>query len=134
MKHSLACFIQRVIEYIDEYCLLKKKDKYGNIIEPKCITPSEMYEAINPFGLSTINEVTWDHVTKCIELLKIKNLNEDDLFNEFCEVQVIFKSIQEKNISIHDQIQSYIKKTSNSSISTTITAATKLINEEFEEE
>ena len=134
LKHSFARFIQRVIEYIDEYYLLKKKDKYGNIIEPKCITPSEIYEAISPFSLSTINEVTWDHVTKCIELFKIKNLNEDDLFNEFCEIQVIFKSIQEKNISIHDQIQSYIKKTSNSSISTTTTAAIKLINEEFEEE
>ncbi|CAF1359389.1 unnamed protein product [Rotaria magnacalcarata] len=133
LNHSFARFIQRVIEYIDEYYLLKKKDKYGNIIEPKCITPSEIYEAISPFGLSTINEVTWDHVTKCTELFKIKNLNEDDLFNEFCEIQIVFKSIQDKNISIYDQIQSYIKTTSNSNKSTT-TATTKLLNKEFEEE
>jgi len=133
LKRSFARFIERVIGYIDEYYLLKKKDKNGKIIEPKCITPSEMYEAISPFGLSTINDVTWDHVTKCIELFKIKDLNEDDLFNEFCEIQMIFKSIQDKNISIYDQIQSYIGKTSNSNISTT-TATSTLSNKEFEEE
>ncbi|CAF1463507.1 unnamed protein product [Rotaria sp. Silwood1] len=133
LKLSFARFTERVIEYIDEYYLLKKKDKNGKIIEPKYTTPSEIYEAISPFGLSTINDITWNHVTKCIELFQIKNLDEDDLFNEFCEVQMIFKSIQDKNISIYDQIQSYIGKKSNSNISTT-TPTTISSNKEFDEE
>ncbi|CAF4408838.1 unnamed protein product [Rotaria sp. Silwood2] len=95
LKFLFARFIERVIEYIDEYYLLKK------------------YEAISPFGLSTINEITWNNVTKCIELFQIKNLNEDNLFNEFTEIQCVFISMQNKNISLYEQVQSYVEKKSN---------------------
>ncbi|CAF4215166.1 unnamed protein product [Rotaria magnacalcarata] len=116
LKFSFARFIERVIEYIDEYYLLKKKDKNGKLIEPKCIAPSLLCEVISPFGLPTINEITWDNVTKCIELFQIKNLNEDDLFNEFTEIQSLFISIQNKNILLYEQVQSYIANKSNPNI------------------
>ena len=80
LKASFIRFIERVIEYIDEYYLLKKKDKKGNIIISDRIPPSILYEAISSFGLSTINCIKWEHFTKCIELFQINNLNEDDLF------------------------------------------------------
>ncbi|UJR18258.1 hypothetical protein I4U23_005161 [Adineta vaga] len=130
LTNSFVRFIERIIEYIDEYYLSKKKDNNGEIIEPKCITPSEMYETMSPFGLSTINDITWDQVTKCIELLQIKNINENDLFNEFCEIQMIFKSILNNNIPLYDQIQCYMDKKSNLKVPTTTTE----LNEEFEEE
>jgi hypothetical protein len=130
---SFTRFIERVIEYIDEYYLLKKRDKNGNIIEPKRVPPSLLYEAISPFGLSTINGITWNHITKCIELFQLKNLNENDLFNEFSGIQMIFKYIQDKNISLFDQVQLYINKKSNPNIS--IAASTKISsNNEVEEE
>jgi hypothetical protein len=108
LKTSFIRFIERVVEYIDEYYLLKKKDKKGNLIKIERIPPSILYESISPFGLSTINDIKWDQITKCIELFQIKNLNEDDLFNEFTDVQMIFKSIQEKNIPLHEQVRTYI--------------------------
>jgi hypothetical protein len=40
LKVSFIRFIERVIEYIDEYYLLKKKDKNGNIIKSERISPS----------------------------------------------------------------------------------------------
>jgi len=89
---------------------LKKKDKNGKIIEPKRVLPSLLYKAISPFGLSTIDDITWDHITKCIELFQLENVNEDDVFNEFSEIQMIFKYIQDKNISLFDQVQLYINK------------------------
>ena len=81
---------------------------------------------MSPFGLSTINEITWDNFTKCIELFQIKNLNEDDLFNEFTEIQSVFKFIQNKNISLYDQVQSYIGKISNSNIYATTSTTISL--------
>jgi hypothetical protein len=58
LKISFTRFIERVIEYFDEYYSLKKKNKNEKIIEPKRVLPSLFYEAISPFGLSTINGIT----------------------------------------------------------------------------
>ncbi len=94
-----------------------KKDKNGKIIDPKRVPSSLLYEAISSFGLSIINDITWDHITKCIELFELKNLNEDNLFNEFSEIQMTFKYIQDKNISLFDQVQLYTNKKFNPHIS-----------------
>ncbi|CAF3372842.1 unnamed protein product [Rotaria sp. Silwood2] len=133
LKASFIRFIERVIEYIDEFYLLKKKDKNGNIIKSERIPPSILYEAISPFGSSTINDIQWDHITKCIELFQIENLNEDDLFNEFTDIQVIFKSIQEKNIPLYKQIQTYIDHKNNRSAAA-ITKTSSIIQIEEEQE
>ncbi len=133
LKSSFSRFIERVIEYIDEYYLLKKKDKNGNIIAPKGTAPSLLYEAMSPFGLPTINNITWDNITECIELFQIKNLNEDELFNEFSEIQMIFNSMEDKNISLFDQIQSFINKKSNSNKFIATSTKTSL-DKEVEEE
>ncbi|CAF1516743.1 unnamed protein product [Rotaria sordida] len=133
LKISFARFIERVIEYIDEYYLLKKKDKHGKVIEPKYLPPAFMYEAIRPFGLSTVNDITWDQITKCIELFHMENINENDLFHEFSEIQIIFKAIQDKNISLYDQVQLYISNKTNANI-TTASSRKFFSDKEVEEE
>ncbi len=124
LKNSFARFIEKVIEYIDEYYLLKKKDKKGNIIEPKDVVPALLCEAISPFGLANINDIKWNQITKCIDLFQIENINENDLFNEFTEIQMTFKYIQDKNIPLYDQVQSYINKKINLNISAATAAKT----------
>ncbi|CAF2955561.1 unnamed protein product [Rotaria sp. Silwood2] len=70
------------------------------------------------FCLLTVNDIIWDQITKCIELFQIENRNENDLFHEFIEIQIVFKAIQDKNIPLYDHVQSYINNKINSSIST----------------
>jgi hypothetical protein len=130
LKASFIRFIERVIEYIDEYYLLKKKDKNGNIIKSGRIPPSILYDAISSFGLSTINNIKWDLITKC--MFQIKNLNEDDLFNDFTDIQMTFKSIQEKNIPLHEQVRTYIynKNTRSAAAITKISSNTQIEEEQ----
>ncbi|CAF1484951.1 unnamed protein product [Rotaria sordida] len=92
-----------------------------------------MYEAIRPFGLSTVNDITWDQITKCIELFHMENINENDLFHEFSEIQIIFKAIQDKNISLYDQVQLYISNKTNANI-TTASSRKFFSDKEVEEE
>ena len=98
LKASFIQFIERTIEYIDEYYLLKKKNKNGSIIKPERISPSAIYIAINSCSLPSVHNTKWDDITKYIDLFQIKDLIKDELFNEFVDIQVMFKSIQEKNI------------------------------------
>lgn len=117
LNNSFVHFIERVIEYIDEYYLLKKKAKNGKVIEPKDVIPAVLYEAMSPFG-STNLDIQWNQITRCIELFRMENLNENDLFNEFTEIQSVFQSIQNRNIPLYDQVQSYVDKKINPNLST----------------
>ncbi|CAF4653234.1 unnamed protein product [Rotaria socialis] len=64
-------------------------------------------EAIGHFGYG-IENLTWNQVQKCIEITKIKGLNEDDLFNEFTELKLAFEMIQKKEVPLLDQIQIFL--------------------------
>jgi hypothetical protein len=92
-------------------------------------------EAISFFGYG-IENLTWNHIQKCVEVTKIKGLNEDNLFNEFTELKLTFESIKKKEVPLSDQIHFFLsneaeKEINHSSITTTQQTET---NEEDEEE
>ena len=83
---------------------MKKKNKNGRIVGPQGIVPGLLQEAMSPFGLPNINGINWERVTQCIELLQIGNINETDLLNRFTEIQMLFKSVQDEEIPLYDQV------------------------------
>ncbi|CAF4572611.1 unnamed protein product, partial [Rotaria magnacalcarata] len=80
-------------------------------------------EAIGHFG-NGIENLTWNHIQKCIELTKIEDLNEDNLFNEFTELKLTFEIIKKKQVPLFDQIQFFLsneqQKDTNTSLPMTI--------------
>ncbi|CAF1073053.1 unnamed protein product [Didymodactylos carnosus] len=111
LKNSFVKFIQRTIEYIDEYYSQKKRNRQGEFIIVKGSVPSHLFEAISPFGSPEIDRLTWQQVIECTERLKLKTLNEDQLFDEFNGIQLTFKAIKDKKIPLYDQIKlSSVKK------------------------
>ncbi|CAF3733367.1 unnamed protein product [Rotaria socialis] len=92
-------------------------------------------EAIGHFGYG-IENLTWNQVKKCIEITKIKGLNEDDLFNEFTELRLTFEMIQKKEVPLLDQIQFFLSNEGQEEIhnSSTTSIHQSEANEEDEEE
>ncbi|CAF2878314.1 unnamed protein product [Rotaria sp. Silwood2] len=93
-------------------------------------------EAIGHFGYG-IENLTWNQIQQCIEITKIKGLNEDDLFNEFTELKLTFEIIKKKEIPIFDQIQFFLSnegEKNNHKSSTTTTSIHQSEDEEDEEE
>ncbi|CAF3949635.1 unnamed protein product [Rotaria magnacalcarata] len=80
-------------------------------------------EAIGHF-CNGIENLTWNHIQKCIELTKIEDLNEDNLFNEFTELKLTFEIIKKKQVPLFDQIQFFLsneqQKDTNTSLPMTI--------------
>ena len=66
-----------------------------------------LLEIIGQFAFG-IENLSWDHVQRCIALVKIDGLNEDDLFNEFTELKLTFELIKKKNIPLADQIDHFL--------------------------
>ena len=88
------------------------------------ISPSVAFlEAIGHFG-NGIESLTWNHIQKCIEVTKIEDLNEDNLFNEFTELKLTFEIIKKKQVPLSEQIQFFLsneqEKEVNSSLSMVI--------------
>ncbi|CAF4868999.1 unnamed protein product [Rotaria sp. Silwood1] len=57
-----------------------------------------------------IEALTWNQVIQCIDMLKIKGLNEDCLFDEYTNIKSMFKTISDQSIPISDQVQAFVKK------------------------
>ncbi len=119
LQSSFIQFISKFIQYVDKYF-----SKNAGLLE-----------AISFFGYG-IENLTWNHIQKCVEVTKIEGLNEDNLFNEFTELKLTFESIKKKEVPLSDQIQFFLsneaeKEINHSSITTTQQTET---NEEDEEE
>ncbi len=94
LKTSFIKFLRAIICYIDSYF-------NQNII---------LYQTISYFSFQNIESLTWNQVTQCVDLLKIKGLNEDCLFDEFTNIKSTLKIMLEQNISVFDQVQAFINK------------------------
>jgi hypothetical protein len=119
LQSSFIQFISKFIQYVDKYF-----SKNAGLLE-----------AISFLGYG-IENLTWNHIQKCVEVTKIEGLNEDNLFNEFTELKLTFEPIKKKEVPLSDQIQFFLsneaeKEINNSSITTTQQTET---NEEDEEE
>ncbi|CAM4751259.1 unnamed protein product [Rotaria magnacalcarata] len=107
LQASFERFISTFLEYVDKY--------FSQNVA--------ILEAIGHFG-NEIENLTWNHIQKCIELTKIKGFNEDNLFNEFTELKLTFEIIKKKQVPLFDQIQFFLsneqEKDTNTSLPMTI--------------
>ncbi|CAF4439097.1 unnamed protein product, partial [Rotaria sp. Silwood2] len=94
LKSSFIEFLSKIISYIDSYF-----DQ--NVV---------FYRTINYFSYENIEALTWNQVIQCVDMLKIKDLNEDCLFGEFTNIKSIFKTISDQSIPIFDQVQAFVRK------------------------
>ncbi|CAF4047485.1 unnamed protein product [Rotaria sordida] len=94
LKTSFIEFLSKIISYIDSYF-----DQ--NVV---------FYRTINYFSYENIEALIWNQVIQCVDMLKIKGLNEDCLFDEFTNIKSMFKTISDQNIPIFDQAQAFVKK------------------------
>lgn len=119
LQASFVRFISTFLEYVDKY--------FSQNVA--------FLEAIGHFG-NGIENLTWNHIQKCIELTKIEGLNEDNLFDEFTELKLTFEIIKKKQVPLFDQIQFFLsneqEKDTNPSLPTTIRQ--NEMDEEDEEE
>ncbi|CAF1562881.1 unnamed protein product [Rotaria sp. Silwood1] len=119
LQASFIQFIMKFLEYVDKYFSQN----------------AVFLETIGHFG-NGIEELTWNQIQKCIEVIKIQGLNEDNLFNEFTELKLTFEAIKKKEVPLFDQIQFFLsnaaeKETHNSS---TTSMQQSEVDEEVEEE
>ena len=91
LKSSFVRFIAKFLEYVDRYFSHN----------------AALFEKIGRFG-NGIENLTWNDIQECIEVTKIKGLDENNLFNEFTEVKLTFEIIKRKDISIADQIRCFL--------------------------
>ncbi|CAF3211845.1 unnamed protein product [Rotaria socialis] len=82
-----------------------------------------LYRTISYFGCENIDALTWIQVMQCVDILKIKGLNEDCLFDEFTKIKSTFKTLLSQRKSIFDQVQAFINNQND------ITAANKCSDE-----
>ncbi|CAF4999545.1 unnamed protein product, partial [Rotaria sp. Silwood1] len=54
-----------------------------------------------------IEALTWNQVIQFVDMLKIKDLNEDCLFDEFTNIKLIFKTISDQSVPIFNQVQAF---------------------------
>jgi len=94
LKESFIKFLRSIICYIDSY------------FDPNVV----LYETISYFDFRNIESLTWSQVVQCVDLLKIKGLNEDCLFDEFTNIKSTLKIILQQHILVFDQVQTFINK------------------------
>ncbi|CAF3066045.1 unnamed protein product [Rotaria sp. Silwood2] len=94
LKISFIEFLRAIICYIDSYF-------------DQNVT---LYQTISYFDFQNIESLTWNQVIQCVDLLKIKGLNDDCLFDEFTNIKSTLKIILQQRISVFDQVQTFINK------------------------
>ncbi|CAF3544752.1 unnamed protein product, partial [Rotaria sp. Silwood2] len=88
LKTSFIEFLRAIICYIDSYF-------------DQNVT---LYQTISYFDFQNIESLTWNQVIQCVDLLKIKGLNDDCLFDEFTNIKSTLKIILQQRISVFDQV------------------------------
>ena len=97
LKSSFMKIFTEIIAYIDSYF-------------NKNIT---FYQTISCFGQTNIDSLTWHQVTQCVELIKLNDVDEDRLFDEFTNLKFTFNTLTSYSISLFDQVQVFISKQNN---------------------
>ncbi|CAF2869534.1 unnamed protein product [Rotaria sp. Silwood2] len=94
LKTSFIEFLRAIICYIDSYF-------------DQNVT---LYQTISYFDFQNIESLTWNQVIQCVDLLKIKGLNDDCLFDEFTNIKSTLKIILQQRISVFNLVQTFINK------------------------
>ncbi len=85
-------FLNTVIEYIKSYF----------------DDDSEFYEKLSFFSAQSIDFLTWKNVIDVADAVHIHDLDEDQLYSEFCDIKCLYDNLKKKNIKLSDQVKSYI--------------------------
>ncbi|CAF1253342.1 unnamed protein product [Rotaria sp. Silwood1] len=92
LQESFELFIKTVVEYINSYFNPEK----------------EFYEILSVLDSQSIHFLEWDYFMNLVNLIKIDGINIDELYNEYCEIKFIYDNMKNKNVTINEQIKSYI--------------------------
>jgi hypothetical protein len=95
---SFESFIETVIYYIKGY--------YDD--------DSAFFEMASHFNIRSNEFLSWESVTMVVDVLRIENLNVDQLYSEYCELKVTFQQSQKKAMTLHDQVTKYISNSNSS--------------------
>jgi hypothetical protein len=94
LKSSFMNFLIKIINYIDGY--------FNENIT--------LFRSISYFGQGNIQDLTWNQVEQCVQMINIKDLNEDRLFDEFTNIKSTLKTLLDQPVSLYDQIKAFINK------------------------
>ena len=56
--------------------------------------------------------MSWDQVIQCVEKIKIKDLDEDRLFDEFIALKSTLKIVLDQPVPLYDQVKTFADKKS----------------------
>ena len=96
LKSSFMKFLIKIIDYIDGYF----NDN----------TP--LFRSISYFGQENLQDLTWNQVEECVQMINIKHLDEDRLFEEFTNIKSTLKRLLDQPASLYDQVKAFINKQS----------------------
>ncbi|CAF1060537.1 unnamed protein product [Rotaria sordida] len=93
LKQSFESFIKTVIEYIKSY--------YDD-------DTRQFYEKLSFFSYQSLEFLAWERLMDVADLIKVNDLNKDELYSEYCEIRVLYDNLIKTDIKLSDQIKSYI--------------------------
>ena len=91
---SYKLFIKSVIDYIESYYA---KDK-------------TYYKTLSCFYLQSNGFLTWKDLLDVVDLISIPDLNIDNLYNEYCDLEVFYKHIMQTDNKLKEQVNTFIEK------------------------
>ncbi|CAM4985301.1 unnamed protein product, partial [Rotaria socialis] len=92
-KESFELFIKTVIEYIKSY--------YDD-------STRQFYEKLSFFSYQSLEFLAWERLIDVVNLIKVNDLNKDELYSEYCELRVLYDNLIKKDVKLSDQIKLYI--------------------------
>ncbi|CAF4125937.1 unnamed protein product [Rotaria sordida] len=119
LQQSFKSFIKVTIEYINSYF-----DENRNF-----------YEKLSVFDCHSPRFLKWEYIMDVLDLIKIDDLDKDELYNEYCEIKFMYNNLKNKNVKLNELIKSYIlNKNAHNPQSTTYEEENLLCNDSDNED
>ncbi|CAF2928960.1 unnamed protein product [Rotaria sp. Silwood2] len=92
LQQSFESFIEIIIEYINFYFGQDRK----------------FDEKLLVFDCQSTQFLKWEYLMDVVDLIKINDLNNDELYNEYCEIKFMYNNMKNKHVKLNESIKSYI--------------------------
>ncbi|CAF3343027.1 unnamed protein product [Rotaria socialis] len=86
-KRSFESFIETVIEYIKSY--------YDD-------NTRKFYEKLSFFSYQSLEFLALERLMDVADLVKVNDLNKDELYSEYCELRVLYDNLIKTNVKLND--------------------------------
>ena len=90
-KNHLNYLFESIIKYINSYFDHNR----------------EFYQKLSVFDCHSKNFLKWSGLMDVVNLIKINDLNTDELYNEYCEIKFMYDDMKNKIVKVNEQIKSY---------------------------